>query len=315
MEKLFVSLDKVIEEMKLKPVYLPDKAENIKISRTEITRPSFPLAGFYNCFEPDRIQIIGNTECEYLDILDDDEETRRIDAFFATKPATVIYTHSTRVHEAAIAAAKRNEVPLLSTDRSTSAFVSSIIAYLGLALAPRITRHGVLVEVYGEGVLILGESGIGKSETAIELIKRGHRLVADDAVEIKKVSDKTLVGSAPDIIRHYMELRGIGIVDVRRLFGMGSVKDTEKLDLIIELEPWENGKMYDRWGIEEKYTEIMGNSVPTMTIPVQPGRNLAVIIEIAAMNRRLKKMGYNTAKEFNDRLLEQMNREQGNQNV
>ncbi len=307
MEKLTVSLDRIIDEMKLKPVYLPDKAENILISRCEITRPAFPLAGFYNCFEPERIQIIGNTECEYLDELGEDESAERLEAFFATKPGAVIYTHSTRVHEASLEAAKKYAVPLLSADRSTSAFAAAIIAFLNLSLAPRITRHGVLVEVYGEGVLILGDSGIGKSETAIELIKRGHRLVADDAVEIKKVSDKTLVGSAPEIIRHYMELRGIGIVDVRRLFGMGSVKDTEKIDLIIELEPWENGKMYDRWGIEEKHSDVMGIKVPTVTIPVQPGRNLAVIIEIASMNFRQKKMGFNTAMEFNNKLIDRMN--------
>lgn len=315
MEKISVSLDKIIKEMKMKPVWLPDDAEKIFISRCEITRPAFPLAGFYNCFEPERIQIIGNTECEYLDEIGPEEEEISLERFFSTRPAAVVYTHSTRVHDVAKREAEKFGVPLLSADRSTSAFCAALIAFLNLSLAPRITRHGVLVEVYGEGVLILGDSGIGKSETAIELIKRGHRLVADDAVEIKRVSDKTLVGSAPDIIRHYMELRGIGIVDVRRLFGMGSVKDTEKLDLIIELEPWEEGKMYDRWGIEEKYTDIMGISVPTMTIPVQPGRNLAVIIEIAAMNRRLKKMGYNTAKEFNDRLLEQMKGENGNGNV
>ncbi len=309
MEKLTVSLDKIIQEMKIVPVWLPDKAENILIDRKEITRPGFPLMGFYNCFEPERIQIIGNTECEYLDELGEEEASKRLETFFSTKPATVVYTHSTRVHDAALESAKKYGVPLLSADRSTSAFAAALIAFLNLNLAPRITRHGVLVEVYGEGVLILGDSGIGKSETAIELIKRGHRLVADDAVEIKKVSDKTLVGAAPEIIRHYMELRGIGIVDVRRLFGMGSVKDTEKIDLIIELEPWENGKMYDRWGIEEKFSDIMGNHVPTVTIPVQPGRNLAVIIEIAAMNFRQKKMGYNTAKEFNNKLIEKMNNE------
>ena len=189
MEKLSVSLDKIIDEMKLKPVYLPDDPKNIMISSSEITRPAFPLAGFFNHFEPERIQIIGNTECEYLDKLGTAEETVRLEKFFATKPATVIYTHSTRVHDVALREAEKYGVPLLSADRSTSAFIAAIIAYLNVALAPRITRHGVLVEVYGEGVLILGDSGIGKSETAIELIKRGHRLVADDAVEIKKVSD------------------------------------------------------------------------------------------------------------------------------
>ena len=181
--------------------------------------------------------------------------------------------------------------------------MSALIASLSVSLAPRITRHGVLVEVYGEGVLILGESGVGKSETAIELVKRGHRLIADDAVEINKVSAKTLVGSAPEIIRHFVELRGIGIVDVKRIFGMGAVKNTEKIDMIIMLEPWIEGKMYDRFGLEDLTTDIMGISIPTTVVPVRPGRNLAVILEIAAMNHRQKKMGYDTAKEFNERLM------------
>ena len=189
----------------------------------------------------------------------------------------------------------------------TSAFMAALIASLNVSLAPRITRHGVLVEVYGEGILMLGDSGVGKSETAIELVKRGHRLIADDAVEIKRVSATTLVGSAPEIIRHYVELRGIGIVDVRRLFGMGAVKLTEKIDLVIELEQWVQGKMYDRFGLESEYTEILGINIPSITIPVRPGRNLAIIIEIAAMNSRQKKMGYNTAEEFNKRLMGQIN--------
>jgi HPr kinase/phosphorylase len=203
-------------------------------------------------------------------------------------------------------AAREFGVPLLRTKEKTSSFMAALIAYLNVQLAPRITRHGVLVEVYGEGILILGDSGVGKSETAIELVKRGHRLIADDAVEIKRVSATTLVGSAPEIIRHYVELRGIGIVDVRRLFGMGAVKDTEKIDLVIQLEPWIQGKMYDRLGLDTEKIDILGIELPTITIPVKPGRNLAIILEIAAMNNRQKKMGYNTAEEFNKKLLGSM---------
>jgi HPr kinase/phosphorylase len=201
--------------------------------------------------------------------------------------------------------AKTYGVPLLRTEERTSSFMAAVISYLNTNLAPRITRHGVMVEVYGEGMLILGDSGIGKSETAIELVKRGHRLIADDAVEIKRVSAKTLVGTAPELIRYYIELRGIGIVDVRRLFGMGSVKATERIDLVINLENWDSEKMYDRFGLEEEHVNILGIDVPSITIPVHPGRNLAVVLEIAAMNHRQKKMGYNTAEEFNKKLMEQ----------
>ena len=194
-------------------------------------------------------------------------------------------------------------MPILRTASKTSEFMAALIGSLSVSLAPRITRHGVLVEVYGEGILILGDSGIGKSETAIELVKRGHRLIADDAVEIKRVSNKTLVGTAPELIRHYIELRGIGIVDVRRIFGMGSVKETEKIDLVINFEAWEQGKMYERLGLDTEYAEILGLKIPSITIPVKPGRNLAVVIEIAAMNNRQKKMGYNTALEFSKKMM------------
>jgi len=210
-----------------------------------------------------------------------------------------------------IDSASRFKVPLLRTKDVTSNFMAALIASLNVSLAPRITRHGVLVEVYGEGILIFGDSGVGKSETAIELVKRGHRLIADDAVEIKKVSAKTLVGSAPEIIRHYVELRGIGIVDVRRIFGMGAVNVSEKIDMVINLEPWVQGKMYDRLGIDSQTIEILGIEVPSTTIPVRPGRNLAIILEIAAMNNRQKKMGYNTAVEFNKRLMGQMGLDEG----
>ena len=218
----------------------------------------------------------------------------------------MIITTSIDVSADTVAIAEKYQVPILRTAERTSDFMAALIAYLNVQLGPRITRHGVLVEVYGEGILLLGDSGVGKSETAIELIKRGHRLIADDAVEIKKVSATTLVGQAPDLIRHYVELRGIGIVDVRRLFGMGAIKETEKIDLVINLEPWRQGKMYDRLGLEEETTNILGIDVPTILIPVSPGRNLSVVIEVAAMNNRQKRMGYNTAAEFNKRLMESM---------
>ncbi|MBQ2766194.1 MAG: HPr(Ser) kinase/phosphatase, partial [Clostridia bacterium] len=226
--------------------------------------------------------------------------------FLESKPVAVVISSSLDVFPEFVELGEYFEVPILRTSDTTSAFMAALIAFLNVQLAPRLTRHGVLVEVYGEGVLILGDSGVGKSETAIELVKRGHRLIADDAVEIKRVSAKTLVGSAPEIIRHYVELRGIGIVDVRRIFGMGAVKLTEKIDMIINLEPWVQGKMYDRFGLDSEYTEILGIKIPTTTIPVKPGRNLAIILEIAAMNNRQKKMGFNTAEEFNKKLMGQM---------
>ena len=226
--------------------------------------------------------------------------------FFATCCVAVVVTTSLEVDEVMLRHAKLNNVPILRSKEKTSPLMAALIASLNLHLAPRITRHGVLVEVYGEGLLLLGDSGVGKSETAIELVKRGHRLIADDAVEIKRASAKALVGSAPEIIRHYVELRGIGLVDVRRLFGMGAVKDAEKIDLIISLEHWVQGKMYDRLGLDEEKMDILGIELPCITIPVKPGRNLAIIIEIAAMNNRLKKMGYNTAEEFNKKLMSQL---------
>ena len=218
----------------------------------------------------------------------------------------VIVTRGQDVFPELISAAEARNIPVLKTEQSTSRFMASLISYLSVELAPRITRHGVLVEVYGEGLLILGESGVGKSETAIELVKRGHRLVADDAVEIKRVSDITLVGTSPDIIRHFIELRGIGIVDVRRIFGMGSIKETEKIDLVINLEVWNEKKQYDRLGLTTEYTEILGLQIPCLNIPVRPGRNLAVVLEVAAMNNRQKKLGYNPAEELNNRLMQKM---------
>ena len=301
-----VPLSKIINDRAFETVYLPDLPENIMISNAGINRPGLQFAGFYDHYEASRLQIIGKVEHLYLATLSAEERAKRLEAFYASRPVGVIYTSSLSIGEDARKFAEKYRVPILRSADLTSPLMAALIALLSTELAPRLTRHGVLVEVYGEGILLLGDSGIGKSETAIELVKRGHRLIADDAVDIRRVSAKTLVGSSPEIIRHYIELRGIGIVDVCRLFGMGAVKETEKIDLIINLEPWEQGKMYDRLGLEEQFTDILGIRVPSIVIPVHPGRNLAIIIEIAAMNNRQKKLGYNTAEEFNKRLMESM---------
>ena len=297
-ENYTVKLSKIMQEFALESVYLHDLPENIEIGCSRINRPGLQLFGFYDYYERERIQIIGKAEHKLLEKLGADERREKLDKFFASGPAAVIYTTSLSVGDDAIECAEKHSIPILRTTKSTSDFMAALISFLNVALGQRITRHGVLVEVYGEGILLLGDSGVGKSETAIELIKRGHRLIADDAVEIKRVSATTLVGRAPDIIRHYVELRGVGIVDVRRLFGMGSVKDTEKIDLVINLEPWQEGKMYDRLGLDEQKTDILGIEVPSIVIPVSPGRNLSVVIEVAAMNNRQKRMGYNATKEL-----------------
>ncbi|MBE6541977.1 MAG: HPr(Ser) kinase/phosphatase [Ruminococcaceae bacterium] len=301
-----VDLNKIIIEQKLKTEYMPDDPTRIMISSTEVERPGLALTGFFDYFESKRIQIIGNAEAMFIKKMPEELKRERLTNFLQHNPVAVIITHGNVVDEVLLELAEYFEIPLLSTAENTSDFMAALIAFLHVQLAPQITRHGVLVEVYGEGILITGDSGVGKSETAIELIKRGHRLIADDAVELRKVSAKAIVGSAPELIRHYIELRGIGIVDVRRLFGMGSVKETEKLDMMINLEPWVQGKMYDRLGLDSEYSDIMGIKIPTTTIPVRPGRNLAVVIEIAAMNNRQKRMGYNTAEEFNRKLMESM---------
>jgi len=304
-EKYVVSLDSIIKDFQLEILNMPE-GEKINIESSDISRPGLPLSGFFGYFDPLRIQILGKTEYGYLEDFSHDIQLEKLDTFFSKKPAAVVVTSSLEISPQMIDIAKKYDVPLLRTEWRTSEFTANIISSLKVSLAPRITRHGVLVDVYGEGMLIIGDSGVGKSETAIELVKRGHRLVADDAVDIKKVSSKTLVGSAPELIRHYVELRGIGVVDVCRIFGMGAVKDTKKIDMIINLEPWEDGKMYDRLGADVEYTDIMGIKVPTTTIPVNPGRNLAIILEIAAMNNHQKKMGFNTAEDLNNRLMNLM---------
>ena len=301
-----VDLQKIINDQKLEVLYTPEDPSGIMISSSDVNRPGLALAGFFDHFDPRRIQLLGNAECLYLSEMPEEQRRERVTALMRHNPPTLIYTDKNRPDELTMELAEYFEVPLLRTDDLTSDFMAALIAYLHVQLAPQITRHGVLVEVYGEGILITGDSGVGKSEAAIELIKRGHRFIADDAVELRKVSAKAIVGQAPEIIKHIIELRGIGIVDVRRLFGMGAVKETEKVDMIINLEPWVQGKMYDRLGLDTEYTDIMGIKIPSLTIPVKPGRNLAVILEIAAMNNRQKRMGYNTAEEFNARLMQSM---------
>ncbi|MBO5262186.1 MAG: HPr(Ser) kinase/phosphatase [Clostridia bacterium] len=299
-----VALTTLIKEFNLETIYAPDNLDSVIITRPEINRPGLPLTGFFDYFDPERIHIIGRVEAIYLAKCTPQERRDKLRAFMEKKPICIITARNIGPYPEMIEFAEEFKIPLLKTSVSTNSFISSVIASLKVHLAPTITRHGVLVEVYGEGILITGDSGIGKSETAIELIKRGHRLIADDAVEISKVSEKTLVGKAPEIIRHYMELRGIGIIDIRRIFGAGSVKETEKIELVINFEPWIEGKIYDRLGLETENIDILGIQVPYINVPVRPGRNLAVILEIAAMNSRLKKMGYNTAEEFNKKLEE-----------
>ncbi len=301
-DKFKVSLKKIIDELSLEVIYTPEETEKIFVDENEVNRPGFQLMGFYEYFNPERIQIVGKMEFAYLSTLDDKTRYDRIKMLMSYKIPALIIARELPCFPEMEELAKEFEVPLLRSKESTSAFMASLIAFLNLNLAPRITRHGVLIEIYGEGVFITGESGVGKSETAIELVKRGHRLVADDAVEIKKVSNISLVGSSPDNIRHFLELRGIGIINARRLFGMGAIKMTEKIDLVVEMEQWDPEKIYDRMGVDTEFVSILGVKVPSLTIPVKPGRNLAVILEVAAMNNRQKKMGYNAAQELLDRL-------------
>ena len=293
-----VKLSKIIEELSLEKLYYAEEHDNIKIESADINRPGLQLAGFFEYFGVDRIQIIGKVEMTYLAKFDSENRYKSLLALFSTGVPCVILARGMEPFPEMLQVAKACNIPFLRTAEDTSRFSSSLIAYLNVELAPMETMHGELVEVYGEGVLILGESGVGKSEAALELVKRGHRLVADDLVEVRRVSSKTLVGTAPEIIRHFIEIRGIGILDVKYLYGVGSVKMTESINLVINMEFWNPKKHYERLGTEELTTEILGITVPYLTIPVKPGRNLAVIIEVAAMNNRQKKMGYNAAQAF-----------------
>ena len=292
-----VTVEEIIKQLNMEIIYAPENISSLVVTENDCNRPGLQLMGFYEYFNAERVQICGNMEFAYLASLDEKTRYERIDALFATKIPLFIVARGHELYPEMVEIAKKYGVPIARTQDSTTAFIAALIGYLNVELAPRITRHGVLIEVYGEGILIVGESGVGKSETAIELVKRGHRLVADDAVEIRKTSNRTLVGSSPDNIRHFLELSG-----------MGAVKVSEKIDLIVELEPWDSTKIYDRMGVDNEYTTILGIKIPSLTIPIKPGRNLAVILEVAAMNNRQKKMGYNAAAELLQNLGLQMDK-------
>lgn len=296
-EDSFVTLQQLIDEIGFSVLFLPKDANEMIIESNDVDRPGLEFVGHLKYFDSTRLLFFGMTEMSFLQN-HKDEERKMLEPIFKSAPPAVIICRGLDPSETFTSLAKEYGVAILTTSNSTSEAAAATIGYLNVELAPKITRHGVLVEVYGQGCLLIGDSGVGKSETAIELIKRGHRLIADDAVEIKRVSQKTLVGTSPSNIRYFIELRGIGIINARRIFGMGAIKDSEKIDLVINLEQWDSSKFYDRMGMEEEYMEILGVDVPVVTIPVRPGRNLAVIIEVAAMNYRQKKMGYNGAKEL-----------------
>ena len=297
-----VSLKKLTEKVSMDVVYTPQDLENISVEIAEVNRPGLFLAGYYDYFDKLRLQIMGLAEMNFLAGLPEEKRRERLDQLFRQQPPAVIVGRSEELEPfpEMLELAKKHGVALLRSNETTCTLMGSLISVLNLELAPRITRHGVLVEVYGEG--ILGDSGIGKSELAIELVKRGHRLIADDAVELRKVSNRQIMGTAPENIRHFIELRGIGIVNVARIFGVGAVKVSESLDLVVQLEPWDPTKNYQRTGLESEYCDILGVSIPSTSIPVSPGRNMAVVLETAAINNRQKKMGYNAAKELLIRL-------------
>ncbi len=297
-----VKLEELIEKNSLKN-YTPDiDVKDIKITVPEINRPSLGLVGYFEHFPSERVQIIGYVEYTFIEQMDRNKKLEVYETLMSKKSPCIIFCRGLEPDADIIAAGEKYGVPVLVSDKTTSDLTAEIIRWLNVELAPCISIHGVLVDVYGEGVLIMGESGIGKSEAALELIKRGHRLVSDDVVEIRKVSEETLIGTAPDITRHFIELRGIGIIDVKTLYGVGSVKETQGIDLVIKLEEWSRDKEYDRLGLEEEYTEFLGNKVVCHSIPIRPGRNLAVIVEAAAVNCRQRKMGYNAAKELYNRV-------------
>ena len=303
MKKTFsVSLKKIIDNLNIGVVYCAADLNDIQIASADVNRPGLLLAGFSEYFDPTRIQVCGKVEMSFLEKMDIEERQAHTKILFQSKPVAVIITRNLDILEEMIAYAKEYNVPLLQSSENTSTLMSALISLLAVELAPRITRHGVFVEVYGEGLLLLGESGVGKSETAIELVKRGHRLIADDAVELRKVSGRTIVGNAPENIRHFIELRGIGIINVARVFGVGAVKLSEKVDMVIELEQWNKEKNYSRTGLENCVVDLMGIDLPLSVIPVRPGRNLAVILETAALNNRQKKLGYNAAEELMEKL-------------
>lgn len=307
-ETYYVCLKDIVTKMKLTNLTPNTVIDEIKINQSDLNRPALQLAGFFDYFDADRVQIIGKVEYTYLQNLFAVERRAVFERLFGSHIPCLVLSRSLEPMDDMIEVANEKGVPIFQTDMTTSYFFSELNRYLKTELAPRISIHGVLVDVYGEGIFITGESGIGKSETALELIKRGHRLVADDVVEIKKVSDDSLIGSSPDIIRHFIEVRGIGIVDCKTLFGVESVKEKQELNLVIKLEDWNPDKEYERLGLNEEYMEILGNRLICHSIPIRPGRNLAIIVESAAINHRQKAMGYNAAEELNHRVTQNLER-------
>ena len=307
-----VALSDLVKEFDLQVEFASTDYDSIRLTVEDVSRPGIQLAGYFDHFDPMRLQVLGNVEMSYLSRLSDDARALVLDRLLSYKFPALLITRNIEPHPQCLQMAKKHNVTLLRSTDPTSTVVSTIITYLKSALAPRVTRHGVLMEVYGEGVLLTGESGIGKSEAAVELLKRGHRLIADDAVEIKRISGNSLIGTAPDLIRDYVELRGIGIVNVAKLFGMGAVKIDNTIDLVVNIVPWNTHEVYDRLGLEDQYTEILGVKIPINTIPITPGRNLAVILEVAAMNNRQRKFGYNPAKEFTNQINRHFEQNMGN---
>ena len=295
-----VALSSLVEEFHLHVLNRASDFPSIRLTVEDVARPGLQLTGFFDHYEPMRLQVMGNVEISYMAKQSEEERSRIYDRLFSYRFPAMLIARGLEPDEQLMTFAKKHDVTVLGTPERTSTIISGIISYLKDALAPRISRHGVLVEAYGEGVLITGESGIGKSEAALELVKRGHRLIADDAVEIKKVSANSLLGTSPELIRNYIELRGIGIINVAKLFGIGAIKKDNEINLVINIVPWKTHENYDRLGLEDHYTEILGVNIPMYTIPLSPGRNLAMIIEVAAMNNRQRKLGYNAALEFTE---------------
>lgn len=308
-----VPLKDLVQEFGLQVEYAATDLDSVRLTVADMSRPGLQLAGYFDHFEPMRLQVMGNVEISYLAKLTEAERAITFDRLFSYKIPALLIARNATPDPQCLAMAKKHNITILRSQEATSTIFSAIITYLNAAMAPRITRHGVLMEVYGEGVLLTGESGIGKSEAAVELLKRGHRLIADDAVEIKRISGNTLVGTAPELIRNYIELRGIGIVNVAKLFGMGAVRSDKKINMVVNIVPWNTHEVYDRLGLDDQYMDILGVKVPMYTIPITPGRNLAVILEVAAINNRQRKMGYNSALEFTEQINRHFDQNMGQQ--
>ncbi len=301
-ENYWVPLSRLVRDFQLQVAYASSDFDTIQLTVEDLSRPGLQLTGFFNHFEPLRLQVMGNAEMSYLENQNAQAREMMFDRLFSHRFPALLYARGFEPHAECLAMARKHNITILRSQEATSDVVSTIITYLRGALAPRITRHGVLMEIYGEGVLLTGDSGIGKSEAAVELLKRGHRLIADDAVEIRQISPTSLVGSAPEVIRNYIELRGIGIINVAKLYGIGAVKLENEINMVANIVHWNNHQSYDRLGLEDQYTDILGVKIPINTIPITPGRNLAVILEVAAMNNRQRRMGYNAALEFTEQI-------------